>query len=175
MPASGPLPARQNPTDRTRTMRTLAADPLKSDTGSTTAAATEKHIIQPGESLAVLARRYYGSEKYTDFLIKSNPQITDPSRLHIGDAVNIPAQPNEAGSSTGDAGRVASASRSTAEGNSSRRTYKVREGESFYSIARDQLGDALRWPELFDLNRSLVQGDAASLRIGQEILLPAAQ
>ena len=56
---------------------------------------------------------------------------------------------------------------------SAARAYVVREGDSFYSIARAQLGDAGRWSELLELNKSLVNGDPTNLRIDQTITLPA--
>ena len=123
-------------------------------------------MVQAGDSFAALARRYYGSERYTEFLIRNNPQIGDPRLLKIGAKVRIPPHPD--GGSVPIRG-TSSAEAQTTEG---RRTYVVREGDSFYAIARDRLGDAARWRELFQLNQSRVGNDPASLRVGQELLLP---
>jgi nucleoid-associated protein YgaU len=49
----------------------------------------------------------------------------------------------------------------------------VRAGDSFYSIARDVLGDASRWRELLELNSALVDGEPTNLRVGQVVQLPA--
>lgn len=152
----------------TRTQRQLTS--LSPGPSSQKQAAVESHVVQPGDTLAGLARRYYGSERHTDFLIKSNPQIANPSLLRVGTTVLIPALPDggAAASTAAATTQNAAASRSGTQ-----RTYRVREGESFYAIARDQLGDASRWTELYELNKDRVGGDPTSLRIGQEIVLPA--
>jgi len=55
---------------------------------------------------------------------------------------------------------------------SGQRTYRVKAGDSFYSIARDVLGDPKRWQELLELNRDAVGGDPTHLQIGQALVLP---
>ena len=51
-------------------------------------------------------------------------------------------------------------------------TYTVRPGDSLSAIARDQLGDADRWPELVDLN-PVVADDPDLIYTGTVLLLPA--
>lgn len=136
------------------------------------AAAVEKHRVQPGDSLAAIAIQYYGGERYTQLLIDANKQLADPNRLKIGDLINIPPAPKRAT----DAERRTTR-RSTTGGRapaqpSGQRTYTVQRGDSFYAIARDQLGDAGRWKELFELNRALVGGEPTALRVGQVLVLP---
>jgi len=163
--------ARTAPPKGTRMARTLAATPSTSRNEGT--AAVETHVIQPGDSLAAIARRYYGSERYTDFLIKSNPQLSDPRRLKIGATVRIPARPDDRDRArTSSPGTTRQGKRSAASTAGTGRTYRVRPGDSFYAIARDRLGDASRWRELFELNKALVNGDPTSLRAGQTIALP---
>lgn len=53
------------------------------------------------------------------------------------------------------------------------RVYTVRRGDSLSKIARKQLGDANRWPEIFDLNRSVINNPNVIFP-GQVLLLPAA-
>jgi len=53
-----------------------------------------------------------------------------------------------------------------------KRTYKVKSGDSFYKIAKEQLGNAERWKELLALNKTLVNGDPSSLQPGQTLVLP---
>jgi nucleoid-associated protein YgaU len=124
------------------------------------------HRVLPGDSFASLAKSYYGSERYADFLMKANPQVTDPRRMALGTAIKIPPLPSDL---TRDAQVAASRTPSVA---ASARTYRVRPGDSFYRIARDILGDAARWRELFELNEALVNGNPRTLRPGQVILLP---
>lgn len=133
------------------------------------AVAVDTHRVQPGDTLSSLAKRYYGSERFTRFLIDGNPQLEDPNRLAAGAIVKIPPRPAHEALS-----RPASTttSRGPSTAGDGRRTYLVQPGDSFYAIARDVLHDASRWKELFELNKDLVKGDPTSLQIGQVIVLP---
>jgi nucleoid-associated protein YgaU len=51
------------------------------------------------------------------------------------------------------------------------RTYKVQDGDFLSTIARDQLGDLDRWPEIFVLNRDTIR-HRDRIRPGQVFLLP---
>ncbi|MBI4719199.1 MAG: LysM peptidoglycan-binding domain-containing protein [Planctomycetes bacterium] len=128
--------------------------------------------MQPGDTFASLALAYYGSSKYARFLVEQNPGLGDPGKLTVGTLVKIPPQP--ASYEPASAKRTESGSgAATAKAPAGQRTYQVRSGDSFYAIARDQLGDATRWKELLDLNKELVKGDPTRLRTGQVVLLPA--
>lgn len=131
--------------------------------------AVETHRLQPGDTLAGLAVSYYGSERHVRLLLDANPQITNPDRLQVGAVVKIPPAPH------GDHSASAAAkaeSEDSALPTGKKRTYTVRSGDSFYAIAQSQLGDASRWSELFELNKTLVKGDPKRLQIGQVITLP---
>ncbi len=52
------------------------------------------------------------------------------------------------------------------------RIYTVKSGDSLWRIARDQLGDASRHPELAKLNDIALDGDSNNLKLGQKIILP---
>ncbi len=54
-----------------------------------------------------------------------------------------------------------------------RRIYTAKSGDSLWSIAREQLGDASRHVELAKLNEAVLDGDADNLKPGQKIILPA--
>jgi nucleoid-associated protein YgaU len=141
-------------------------------------AAVDIHRVQQGDTLSSLARQYYGSERHTQFLIDSNPQLGDPNRLAVGAIVRIPPRPPDDAAPAADRAPSRTPSRAAAPGSTQTgsaaagRTHRVQPGESFYSIARDVLHDSSRWDELFQLNRELVQGDARNLQIGQVIQLP---
>lgn len=136
--------------------------------------------MQSGDSFASLARRYYGSERHVDYLLKANPQIKDPTRLAIGMSVTIPPEPQNdrsaasspAAASTNTKLESNPAKPSAIDAAAGSRTYQVKPGDSFYAIARDRLGDANRWNEILAMNREKVDGNPNRLRVGQVLLLP---
>ena len=133
--------------------------------------AVEKHRVQPGDTLAAIAIQYYGGERYTQLLIDANKQLANPNRLKIGDVIIIPPAPKRTTRPERTTRRSTTGSSTPAQP-SGLRTYTVRPGDSFYAIARDQLGDSGRWKELFALNRELVGGEPTALRVGQVLVLP---
>ena len=52
------------------------------------------------------------------------------------------------------------------------RIYTVKEGDSLWRIARDQLGDSSRQIELAKLNAAVLGGDPDNLKLGQKLILP---
>ena len=53
-----------------------------------------------------------------------------------------------------------------------RRTYMVQEGETLFDIARQQLGKASRWVEIYQLNRERLGDKLENFRPGMTLLLP---
>jgi len=136
------------------------------------AAAPETHKVQPGDSLATLAQTYYGGSKYAKFLADSNPQIADPAKLTPGTTVKIPALPPDIDAKLSAANNAKPSKAAVTTNAAGKRTYKVQPGDSFYRIAKSQLGDANRWKELFNLNKTVVHNDPTQLQVGQTLVLP---
>jgi nucleoid-associated protein YgaU len=133
----------------------------------------ETHKVQVGDSLSSLAQTYYGNSKYAKVLVEANPKLGDPDRLKVGSLVNIPSLPTDADSRTAEGTKspvsTKPGEKPAADG---KRTYTVKAGDSFYSIAKSQLGSASRWKELLALNTSTVKGDPTALQPGQQLVLP---
>lgn len=51
------------------------------------------------------------------------------------------------------------------------KTYTIQPGDSLSKIAKEQLGDAARWKEIFEANKDVIK-DPNVIRVGQEITLP---
>lgn len=147
------------PTIRTR----LEPDPVVSSSLQT--GLPRKHVAAKGDTFASLAKQYYGDTKKTAEIMAANPALKGRRSLKPGEEVVIP----ELAVRREEAKDVAA---STLVAESSGKTYVVQEGDTFYSIARAQLGDAKRAGELLKLNKELVRGDAKRLRPGMTIKLP---
>jgi LysM domain len=52
--------------------------------------------------------------------------------------------------------------------------YVVETGDTLFSIATSQLGDGAKWPEIYDLNKSLIGNNPALILPGQQLTIPAA-
>lgn len=124
-------------------------------------APTAKHVILPGDSFAALAEKYYGSQRYTEFLMNANPAV-EPRRMTVGSIVTIP--PLFQGQPSG--------ARGTSAGRTAERPYEVREGDSLYAIAQAQLGSGDRWPEIYQLNRAAIGASPSSLDVGLILRMP---
>ena len=121
--------------------------------------------------MAALAQTYYGNAKYAGFLAESNPGISDPAKLALGATVKIPPLPSDIDTRMANAAPAKTVPASTGSA-AGKRMYKVKSGDSFYKIAKEQLGNAERWKELLALNKTLVNGDPSSLQPGQTLVLP---
>jgi nucleoid-associated protein YgaU len=138
------------------------------------------HVVKKNDSLAILAEQYYGSQRYTAFLAKANPQV-DPSRLKIGTKLRIPplsatlagtTKPAEPGAKADQAKAAPSALPTATKPAES--FYTVKAGDSFYSIARSIYGNGERWRELHQLNKDICP-EPQGLRVGMKLRLASAR
>jgi nucleoid-associated protein YgaU len=142
----------------------------------------ERHIAQIGDTIDSIAQAYYGSDRYTGLLVQANPHLRGATHIRAGTMISIPPAPAGAlpalehragmGADREKPNRASTAG--STSGKPGDRTYVVKAGDTFYDIAREVLGSASRWKELFELNRDLVHGDPKRLRAGQVLTLPAA-
>ena len=58
-----------------------------------------------------------------------------------------------------------------AEREAQARLYVVKAGDSLSKIAKEVLGDARRWPEIFEANKDQIK-DPNLIRVGQELKIP---
>jgi len=154
---------------RTAAPKTDADLSKKNDASSI---ATETHRVQTGDSLSFLAQTYYGDSKYAKFLADANPKLADPNNLKVGTQINIPPLPSDADARIGSATPAGKPGDKAVANANGKRVYTVKSGDSFYTIAKSQLGNASRWKELLAMNHTVVNGDPTALQPGQKLVLP---
>lgn len=153
-----------------------------------------EYRVQPSDTLSSIAATHYGtkSQNAVNAIFDANRSVlVDPDHLKVGMALIIPTP------ASGDQGpakntiaaepaksienptsrlnpvqnRTAAEPAPTAE-SAAFRWYQIKKNDRYASIAREQLGDAGRWKEVYDLNKDKFP-DPQRIREGVRIKLPA--
>lgn len=143
------------------------------------------YIVRDGDSLASIAKHFYGEELgnkkvNVDRIFKANRKILkSPDQIYVGQRLIVPPLPEtvsnnpenvltaenfEAVESIG-----ARHEQKVTKTTDKTRYYTVREGDSLWKIASEQLGDGNRYPELAKLNKL---EDEDFLVVGARLKLP---
>ncbi len=109
------------------------------------------YTVKRGDTLSSIAEEQLGdASRWPEIFVLNRHIISDPDEISPGQVLNMP-------------------------GDSSEPTpvlYTVRRGDTLSSIAKRELGDADRWPEIFDLNRDVIE-DPDRIFPGQVLVLPS--
>jgi nucleoid-associated protein YgaU len=140
-----------------------SAMPVKPATPPVASAATE-YTVKSGDTLEGIARAQLGDGQKWRSIVEINPGL-DPKALKIGQKIKMPA------------GGTASAKEASAPavgaGSASTNTYTVQKGDTLVAIARKFYGGDSDWKRILDANSSVLKGDAAALRPGMKLTIPA--
>lgn len=110
------------------------------------------YVVAPGDTLFKIAGSELGrGGRWPQIFALNRDQIADPDVIFPGQELRLP-DPN----STEPVPRV----------------YRVEPGDTLSGIARSELGGASRWPEIFAMNRVVINNPDVILP-GQVLLLPA--
>jgi len=124
------------------------------------------HVIKAGETFSKVAGAYYGKKSLGPKLAEFNGMR--PEGLQIGDTIKVPdlvqLDPSLAVAAAPADPAVAAPDPAPAAD----RTYKVREGDTYFRIAQRELGSSSRFAEIERLNNI----KASKLRPGMTIRLP---
>lgn len=137
---------------------------------------TEKiYLAQAHDTLTSIAQRFLGdgSRKNVDRIFELNRKILpDRDSLKIGQKLRLPSV-RTATTATANTHPNTERSRPTRASEARKFvTYKVRPGDSYVAIARNQLGNPNRWREIFELNKTRFP-DPDQLLAGVNIKVPA--
>jgi len=138
------------------------------------------HTVAKGETYERLARKYYNDRRKWRVIFEANK--VPPTQLRIGLKLTIPALPGASKASDAQAppqrpqaGKAVSPRKAaTSRQTTATRTYKVKKGDTFFTIARRVYRDPAKWQKLYEHNRAKLPrpGKPACLRAGMVIDIP---
>jgi nucleoid-associated protein YgaU len=140
-----------------------------------------KYTAQPGDTLSRLAGRFLGgnTKANRDLIVKANPSLaSDPNRMIVGRAYVIPdaasasPAPTPETVATGPIVPTAPVANTPAASQDPQFWYTVKENDSLWSIAADQLGNGSAWTAIKDLNADILKGND-SIHPNMKLRLPA--
>ncbi|WP_433824913.1 LysM peptidoglycan-binding domain-containing protein [Actinoplanes sp. CA-015351] len=113
--------------------------------------APSTYTVKDGDTLTGIARSQLGDEKrWPQIFVLNRKDIRDPNRILPGQVFLLP--PRE------PVGPIP-------------KLYTVKKGDTLFDIARAQLGDGNRWPEIFRLNRDIIDNPDRIIP-GQVLVIP---
>lgn len=121
-------------------------------------------VIAEGDTLWKIANRFYGDsniQEHVDAILSANPDV-DPGSMKIGTKITLPAKQGIAVNRLPAEKQVQLLDGSL---------YSVQEGDTLSGIAKAKLGSAMRWQEIYDLNRERIV-DPSILFPGTSLRLP---
>ena len=149
------------------------------------------YVVAEDDNLALIAKKFYGPEEGNKRanimrIFEANRNILEsPDEIQVGQKLVILPLPASAPDkdksksifSSAIFKKVASIGREHLSSNKARRAeggklYAVREGDSLWRIAAEQLGDGSRYTEVAKLNADILD-DEASLSVGMSLKMPA--
>jgi len=141
-----------------------------------------KYTAQAGDTLSRLAGRFLGGNNKAnrDLIVKANPSLaSDPDKIIVGRSYIIPntaspaaaAPPTEIIAAT-PAAPTAPVATTPAASDNAQIWYTVKENDSLWSIAADQLGNGSAWTAIKELNADILKG-SDSIHPNMKLRLPA--
>jgi nucleoid-associated protein YgaU len=128
------------------------------------AAASSEYTVKSGDTLEGIARAQLGDGQKWKSIVEMNPGL-DPKALKIGQKIKMPAG--------GTASAKEASAPASGAGNASTNTYTVQKGDTLVAIARKFYGGDSDWKRILEANSSTLKGDAAALRPGMKLTIPA--
>ncbi|HEG43779.1 MAG TPA: LysM peptidoglycan-binding domain-containing protein [Phycisphaerales bacterium] len=144
----------------------------------------QTYIVQSGDNMAVIAKRFYGSEwgnkraTIQKMFALNDAIISSPDRIRVGMRIAIPSlssigittSQNKPNFSTGFVKKVKNA---FGKAIAAKRpgVYYVQPGDSLWKIAQNHLGDGSRYEDIVELNDDII-ADSEDITVGMQLKLP---
>jgi nucleoid-associated protein YgaU len=139
--------------------------------GTSGSARTVQYIVQPGDSMWTIARRWFGDGVRWREIAGSNPDI-NPERLRVGQRLQLPAHDDTRTVGLNQAISIPAARVRTPLPERYGRHYTVQSGDTLSTIADDQYRSESRWREIYEANRTAIGGNPNRLKVGMKLRIP---
>ncbi len=171
---------------RTKPPKTQPAEPQPRPTPRR----VQVYVVAKNDNLTKIARKFYGKPatskgvaQYVDLIFQANREaLKDRNSVHAGQTLRIPLIDDAKGNSrsnsrilakSGSNATKSKAARAGTNGSNGKkwRWYQVKPKDRYARIAKEQLGDAKRWKDIFELNKDIFP-NPDQIRPGVRIRLP---
>lgn len=138
-----------------------------------TPAGAREYVVKKGDTLSSIASHEMGGASKWSELAKANESVLHGSTaLKIGMKLTIPASGSSGSVVSRDPAFAKAAGNDAASG--AEREYVVKQGDSLWSIAKNELGSEKKVAALKEANADVLKGSDA-LKVGMKLRIPAAK
>ena len=180
----------ETPIDRIKPSALLSETNEKTKVNKTRSvepALPKTYVVSEGDNLAVIAQKFYGPDAGNKKInvmriFEANRKLLKSlDEIYVGQKLTIPPLIDKTGSVFSDSlfDKVKSIGRRLTSSETSKtpsvrqsKQYVVREGDSLWRIAVEQLGDGTRYKELSEINADIL-GNEDYLTVGMQLRIPA--
>jgi len=125
------------------------------------------HEVASGESLSTICQQTYGTATLTAALAAHN-DISDPDSIRAGQRLRLPPT---AVLTKGSDNPATTTMNDVVDMPAEWGAYRIKSGDSLSEIAREFMGSAGRWRQLYELNRNAIS-DPDNIRAGTVLKVP---
>ncbi len=177
----------ETPIDRTKPSALLSETNEKNKVNKPKPALPKTYVVSEGDNLAVIAQTFYGPDEGNKKInvariFEANRKLLKSlDEIYVGQKLTIPPLIDKSASvfsgslfeKVKSIGRKLTSSDTSKTPRASRsKQYVVREGDSLWRIAVEQLGNGTRYKELSELNVDIL-GNEDYLAVGLSLRIPA--
>jgi LysM repeat protein len=158
----------------------------KNEVNKSKPALLKTYVVSKGDNLAIIAQKFYGPDAGNKKInvmriFEANRKLLKSlDEIYVGQKLNIPPLIDKSGSVFSESlfdkvksigRRLTSSDPPKAPRASRGKQYVVREGDSLWRIAVEQLGDGTRYKEISELNADIL-GNEDYLAVGMSLRIP---
>ncbi len=192
LPQGPPTAKNTNPLglQESNIVKSVAPGPINVERTDVKPALPKIYVVADGDNLALIAKKLYGDEEGNKranimWIFEANRNLLEsPDDIYVGQKLIIPALRSSAAENKNKSGLASSIfekvksigrerlSLKKPDRSKQGKSYTVREGDSLWKIAADQLGDGSRYTDVAKLNDDVLS-DEDSLAVGMSLKIPA--